>query len=99
MSGILFPLLMVAGVALVVWKLLRQVPAFQIQLRQGTVQIVSGKLRPAFLNELSDVGAQAGLNQGTITGHQVGSRIVLKFSREFVPALQQQIRNIWYANS
>lgn len=92
-------LLLLAGIAYMIWRFLRSKPEFRISVVDGTVQVLAGKLRPVLLGELTDVIVKEGVKRGTIAGHRKSGRIVLSFSGDFVPAVQQQIRNTWYSNS
>ncbi len=87
-------------VALVAWFLfqwLRPRPAFQIKIRDRIPQVVWGRVRPAFLAELTEMLPGLGVTNGSISGRWNKQRMVLKFSREFSAAAQQQVRNVWYA--
>jgi hypothetical protein len=92
-------LLVLAGVGWIVWGLLRGRPEIRLKVHNGAVHVMAGKVRPVLLGELSDVIGKEGVKQGTITGRRKSGRIVLTFSRDFLPAVQQQIRNTWYSNS
>lgn len=92
-------LLVLAGVGWIIWCLIRGRPEFRLQIRNGVPHVKAGKVRPVLLGELTDVIGKEGVKQGTITGRRHSGRIVLKFSRDFLPAVQQQIRNTWYSNS
>lgn len=95
-----FQWLALAGVAWIVWSLLRPRPAIKIKIHEGTVKVVAGKIRRQFLADLADVLANAHLTEGTITAPSLQSgRVIFRFSHEFSPELQLQIRNIWYASS
>jgi hypothetical protein len=85
-----------AGCGFYLW--LRPRPAFQIEILNEVPQITQGHVRAVFMAELSAMLPQMGITQGTISGHKMEQRIVLKFSREFSPAAQQQVRNVWYAS-
>jgi hypothetical protein len=90
-------LLVVAAVGWFLYQWLRPRPAFQINIRDRTPHVVCGRVRPAFLSELTEMLPGMNVMHGTISGHQDKQRIVLRFSREFSPAAQQQVRNVWYA--
>lgn len=96
--GLPFQLLVIAVVGWFVYRWLRPRPEFQIDIQNQTPRVVWGRVRPVFLSELSDMLPGLGVARGTITGHKNAQRIVLKFSREFSPAAQQQVRNVWYAS-
>lgn len=97
-SELLIQLLIAAAVIWIIWKLLVPRPLFNIRIRQGTVSVVHGTVRSQFLSDLTDIITKEGLTHGTITARQDAKRIVLKFSREIHPAVQQQIRNTWHAS-
>lgn len=90
-------LVIVAAVAWFLFQWLRSRPAFQIKIRNGVPQVVWGKVRPTFLAELTEMLPSLAVTHGTIAGHRDKQRLVLKFSREFSAAAQQQVRNVWYA--
>lgn len=90
-------LLVAAGIVWIAWKACQPRAEFKISIRHGTVAVVYGKVRLQILNDLSDIIAKEGLASGTITGYRKSNRHLLKFSPEISPALQQQIRNMWYA--
>lgn len=92
-------LLVLAGVGWIVWNLIRGRPEFRLKIRDGVPHVVTGKVRPVLLGELADVVGKEGVKEGTITGRRQSGRVILKFSRDFLPAVQQQIRNTWYSNS
>lgn len=92
-------LLVLATVGWIIWRLIRGRPELRLDVRNGAVHVVAGKLRPVLLGELNDVIAKEGVKQGTITGRRKSGRVVLTFSRDFLPSVQQQIRNTWYSNS
>lgn len=89
-----------AIVALVAWFLfqwLRARPAFLIKIRDRIPHVVWGRVRPVFLAELTEMLPSLDVTNGTISGRRDKQRTVLKFSREFSAAAQQQVRNVWYA--
>lgn len=92
-------LLLLAAVGWIIWSLLRGRPDLRLKIHNGAVHVEAGKVRPVMLGELADVVAKEGVKQGTITGRRKSGRIVLTFSGDFLPAVQQQIRNTWYSNS
>lgn len=85
-----------AGCGFYLW--LRPRPAFRIEIANEVPRITHGHVRTVFIAELSAMLPQMGITQGMITGHKVEQRFVLKFSREFSPTAQQQVRNVWYAS-
>lgn len=96
-SELLIQLLIAAAVLWIIWKMVVPRPRFQIRIRQGAVSVAHGKVHAQFLSDLTDIISKEGVTHGTITARQDAKRTVLKFSREFHPAVQQQIRNTWHA--
>lgn len=96
----LFQIIALAGVVWFAASLLRPRAVIRIQIHEGTVKVVAGRIRRQFLADLADVLANAHLTEGTITAPSLQSgRVIFRFSHEFSPELQLQIRNIWYASS
>ncbi len=94
----LVQLLFLAGVVWIAYRMLRPPPAIKIRIQDGSVVVVAGKVRRQFLADLADVVTRAHIKHGTITAPSLQSgRVVFRFSSEFSPELQLQIRNIWYA--
>lgn len=96
--GWLLKIAVIAAAGCGVYKWLRPRPAFQIEILNEVPRITRGHVRAVFMAELSAMLPQMGITQGTISGHKKEQRIVFKFSREFSPAAQQQVRNVWYAS-
>jgi hypothetical protein len=96
--GLPFQLVVIAVIGWFFFRWLRPRPAFQIDIENQIPRIVWGRVRPAFLTELTAMLPMLGIQRGTITGRNGGQRIVLKFSREFSPGAQQQVRNVWFAS-
>jgi hypothetical protein len=94
----LLQLAVLGGVAWAFYLFVRPRPAFMIRIQDGSVVVVRGKVRRQFLHDLGDVVARAHVKTGTITSPWTQSgRVIFRFSHEFPPELQLQIRNIWYA--
>jgi len=84
----------VAGAAFVVWKLVQPRPVFVIVIENGVARLKSGKVTAATLSDVATICRENGITRGRIAGHvRAGRQVALKFSREFSPGLQQQIRN------
>jgi hypothetical protein len=89
-------LAVLGAVAWAVWKLVQPRSVFVIDLVDGDPRVTSGKVTPAALNQLASICREQGVLRGRIRGVMRRDRsVALRFSREFSPGVQQQIRNWW----
>jgi Protein of unknown function (DUF3634) len=87
--------LQVAAVGVVLglaWLGLRPRYRFVVRIEDGVPRLAEGKATAAFLKELAQVCADAGVRRGWVgcTG-----RRSLSFSRDIPPGCQQRLRNLW----
>ena len=82
-------------VAAFLWLALRPRYAFVIRINDGVPRVVKGSAPQAFLDDLTTVCRVEGLTRGRATGVLRGGSIVLAFSRDIPPPVQQQLRNAW----
>ena len=87
-------------IAVVLWLVLKAKPAavFVIQVRNGEAIAIDGKVTEAFLSEVTEQCAAAGIDRGEVRGHPYGAQIRLWFAKEFPPDVQQRLRNWWVIN-
>jgi hypothetical protein len=84
-------------IAVVLWFVLKGKPAavFVVQVRNGEAIAVGGKVTEAFLSEVTEQCASAGVHSGELRGLAWGPQIRLWFAKEFPPEVQQRLRNWW----
>lgn len=87
-------------IAAVLWFVFKGKPAavFVIQVRNGEAIAINGTVTEAFLNEVTEQCASAGIDRGEVRGHPYGAQIRLWFAKEFPPDVQQRLRNWWVIN-
>jgi hypothetical protein len=87
--------LMIGFVGWMVWTFLQPRYVFEIRLEGGHPRVRKGKVAPAFVSRLTEVCQGAGVVRGWVGGLQRGHHTALRFSRNFPPGVQQQLRNEW----
>ena len=87
-------------IAVVLWLVFNAKPAtvFVIQVRNGEATAIDGTVTEAFLNEVTEQCASAGIDRGEVRGLAAGTQIRLWFAKEFPPDVQQRLRNWWVIN-
>jgi len=78
-----------------VWLILKTSYVFVIRLDGAAPRVAHGRVAPNFVEELGEVCAAAGLTRGWVGGVRRGRRVVLAFSRNIPPPVQQRLRNLW----
>jgi len=73
---------------------LRPPVVFQIKYHNGASRVSRGRLTEARLASIREICGQNGIRSGTITALPAGKRVRMKFSGDFSPGCQQQVRNL-----
>ncbi len=68
-------------------------PDFEIEVRDGNVRLLSGKVTSEFLNECQDICRNDGILSGGILGREGGGR--LEFYGEIPVPSRQRFLNVW----
>ncbi len=93
MQRILFVLLIItAGIWF--WSLRRAATLFRIDIEEGRVTRVRGRVPPRMLADIKDVAFRSGVLRAELRGVMRDGRPVLHFDGELDPGLQQQLRNV-----
>lgn len=90
---ILFVLLILAC-GIWFWSLKRAATLFRIDIEEGQVTRVRGRVPPRMLADIKDVALRGGVLRATLRGVMRDGRPVLHFDGELDPGLQQQLRNV-----
>ena len=99
MSEILAGLVLIGVFGAVAWTLTTGRTMFVVQIVNGTAVRKRGAVTDRFLAEVEKLSREHALSAGCVWGVQVGpERIRLRFSRNFPPGSQQQLRNWWNCN-
>lgn len=78
------------------WRASRGNAVFSVRIVEGQPTRDQGTVTAAFLQEVHEIARQHQIAAGQVWGVAAGGgRISLKFSREFPPEAQQQLRNWW----
>lgn len=70
---------------------------FELDIRNHEPQVRVGRVTKVFLDNVRTVCRDEPIETGWIGGIAHGPRTRLRFSREFSPGAQQQLRNAWQA--
>ena len=87
--------LVILGVALVVWLVSKPDAVFVVRVRAGHAEATTGTATTAFRVAVEDVCQEFGVRAGEVRGVARGRRIALRFSTHFPPVAQQRLRNWW----
>jgi hypothetical protein len=88
---LLIPAVGIAAVLVALWHR----HAFIVGIKRGCPRVVKGKVAGPFLEEVTDVCREAGIQRGWVGGIRQGKRIVLAFSWHFPTPVKQRLRNLW----
>jgi hypothetical protein len=92
----LFAKLLLIGLVFgLAWSAFQPRYVFLLRIERGEPRIAKGKVTPAFLQQVSEIGRRAGVTPGWVGGVWRGRRIALVFSRSWPSSCQQQLRNQW----
>jgi hypothetical protein len=96
MSGTLAGLVLIGIAGFVVWSLTAGRTVFVVRLVNGAAVRTRGSVTDQFLTELEALAHEHRLTSGHVRGVLSNDgRIRLRFSRDFAPGSQQQLRNWW----
>jgi hypothetical protein len=85
------PTVVVAAVLVGLWRQ----HVFVLRIKRGTPRVVKGKVAGPFLEDVTDVCREAGVQRGWVGGIRQDKRIVLAFSWHFPVPVKQRLRNLW----
>ncbi len=94
-SDTLFAVALLAVVGGIVWAVIQPRYEFVLRVRGGRVTPTRGKVTVAFLETVTGIVRENGVERGWVAGERQGKRVRLGFSRGFPAGAAQQLRNAW----
>jgi hypothetical protein len=89
------PALLTALFVWALWSVTRPASVFVVRVKHGLPGVTKGTVTRAFLQDIGDVCARHGVENGVLRGVARGTRIELVFSNAFPGPCRQQLRNLW----
>jgi hypothetical protein len=94
-AGQLFAIVLIASLAVAVWRFARPPAVFVVRIRDGRPKATYGKVTDAFLSEVAELCRDLDVAAGEIRGVARGRNLGLWFSRELPGSYRQRLRNWW----
>jgi hypothetical protein len=94
-AGQLFAIVLVAAIALAVWRFAKPPATFVVRIRAGQPKATYGKVTEAFLSEVAELCRDQRIAAGEIRGVPRRGQLGLWFSREIPNGSRQRLRNWW----
>lgn len=94
-SDTLFAVALLAVLGGIVWAVMQPRYEFALRVRGGRVTPTRGKVTAAFLETVTGIVQENGVERGWIAGERRGKRVRLAFNRSFPAGAAQQLRNAW----
>lgn len=93
MQAIILVLLILTG-AFWWWGIERSSTLFSVQVRDGRIRRIRGRIPPRLLTEVTDIIERSHVARAEIRGVLRDGRPVLLFDGEMSPSTEQQMRNV-----
>jgi hypothetical protein len=93
--GIVANLAAIAVLGALIWLVLRPRYLFVIRIEGGVPRVARGQGTRAFLGQVAQACAEAGVAHGWVGAAPQGRRVRLVFSRTIPASCQQRLRNSW----